>query len=190
MLVKTFLLPFVFLTMVSCQEEKTFGLLGSLFSNSLQSYMNHGHESIYNQQPWHQMGGPPSYGMYSSWGHGRGGRYARRAKSGSSAKLSKLSALVKTMKMEDCVGKVVCDLSCQPDYFGNDGKQVMRTLVKIQTSGKMEKEDMRFYLNAGVAGRKAKTTDPGCTICFDAYPSCAASTVDLIDVVSLIRIDI
>jgi hypothetical protein len=94
------------------------------------------------------------------------------------------------MKLEDCAGKVVCDLSCQPDFFGSDGKRVLKTLVKIQTSGKMDKGEMRFYLNAGVAGRKAKSAGQGCSTCIQSYPSCAASSADLIDVVSLIRIDI
>ena len=112
----------------------------------------------------------------------------RRAKTPTSIKLSKLSNLVKMMKLEDCAGRVVCDLSCQPDYFGSDGKRVLKTLVNIQSSGKMDKEEMRFYLNAGVAGRKAKTGGD-CSTCIDTYP-CAASSGDLVDVVSLIRIDV
>ena len=94
------------------------------------------------------------------------------------------------MKLEDCAGRVVCDLSCQPDFFGAEGKRVLKTLVSIQTSGKMDKEEMRFYLNAGVAGRKAKAAGKGCQVCQQEYPACAAPSNDLVDVVSLIRIDI
>lgn len=109
---------------------------------------------------------------------------------GTSQKLSKLSALVKTLKLEDCAGKVVCDLSCQPDFFGGDGKSVLKTLLSIQTSGKMDKDEMKFYLNAGVVGRKAKSERKGCLDCQSSYPSCSADSADLIDVVSLIKIDL
>ena len=101
----------------------------------------------------------------------------------------KLTSLVKTLQLEDCVARVVCDLSCRPDFFGGEGKRVLRTLVRIQTSGEIQRDDLRFYLNAGMTGRRARVARD-CNKCDAAFEKCAASASDLIEVFSLIRIEL
>lgn len=101
---------------------------------------------------------------------------------------SKLSAMVKLMKLEDCAARVVCDLSCRPDFYGGEGKRVLRTLVKIQTSGQIDRDDMRFYLNAGMTGRRARVVKE-CDRCEESYKHCVATASDLVEVMSLIRVD-
>lgn len=101
----------------------------------------------------------------------------------------KLTSLVKILKLEDCAARVVCDLSCRPDFYGGEGKRVLRTLVKIQTSGDIQRDDLRFYLNAGMTGRRARVAKD-CNKCDNAYQKCAATAADLIDVFSLVRVDL
>ena len=105
------------------------------------------------------------------------------------SKSSKVTALVKQLKLEDCAARVVCDLSCRPDFYGGDGKRVLRTLVRIQTSGGIQRDELRFYLNAGMTGRRARVSK-NCHKCDAAFEKCPATAADLIDVFSLIRVDV
>ena len=102
---------------------------------------------------------------------------------------AKLTSLIKLLKMEDCAARVVCELSCRPAFFGGEGKRVLKTLVRIQTSGDVVREDMRFYLNAGLTGRRARVSRD-CSKCDSTYDQCAASAADLIDIFSMIRVDL
>lgn len=103
-------------------------------------------------------------------------------------KLAKLTDLVKVFKLQDCAGRVLCDLNCQPVAFGSDGKRVLKMLVNVQTSGDMPKSEMHFYLNAAMTGRKAKFAGD-CDQCNNAFPDCVSSSADVIDLASLLRIN-
>jgi hypothetical protein len=100
----------------------------------------------------------------------------------------KLTSLVRVLHLEDCAARVVCDLSCRPDYYGAEGKRVLRTLVKIQTSGHIDRDDLRFYMNAGMTGRRARVARD-CHKCDSVFEKCDATSSDLVDVFSLIRVD-
>lgn len=105
-----------------------------------------------------------------------------------SEKLGKVTDLVKVFKLQDCAGRVLCDLNCQPVAFGSDGKRVLKMLVNVQTSGDMPKSEMHFYLNAAMTGRKAKFAGD-CSQCTSAFPDCVSSSADIIDLASLLRIN-
>lgn len=128
------------------------------------------------------------YPQHHEYGYGMSRRYRRKAK-GATEKLHRFATIVKDLDLEDCVARVVCGLSCQPDYYEDDGKQVLKTLVGVQSSGQMDKEDMRFYLNAGVVGRKAKFSE-SCNVCTTEYAKCPVSVSDLVDVLSLVSVDL
>lgn len=112
----------------------------------------------------------------------------RRADDDTKAKMTKVMHLVEVAKIQDCVGRVICALNCNPDGYGKDGKKVFSMMLAIQTSGAVQETEMRFYLNAGMTGRKFKQTNV-CDECNTTYANCIASSADLIDVVSLINID-
>jgi hypothetical protein len=103
-------------------------------------------------------------------------------------KFAKLIHLVKTSKLEDCAGRSVCELNCHPEAFGSDGKRVLATLAKLQSSGYIQEPDMEFYVKAGLLGKKAFKTKTCKTSCSKTYPHCPADAKDLIAVASLIRL--
>lgn len=103
-------------------------------------------------------------------------------------KFAKLIHLVKTSKLEDCAGRSVCELNCHPEAFGSDGKRVLGTLAKLQSSGYIQQPDMEFYVKAGLLGKKAYKTKTCKTSCSKTYPNCPAEAKDLVAVASLIRL--
>lgn len=104
------------------------------------------------------------------------------------AKFAKVMTLVQELNLTDCVARVICDLNCNPEGFGADGKKALETMLSLQTSGSIGEGDMRFYLESGLTGRKYRQAKT-CELCITAYPNCKASSADLISVVSLIKLD-
>lgn len=106
-----------------------------------------------------------------------------------SDKFKKLTHLVRISKLEDCAGRTVCELNCNADAFGSDGKRVLHTMNKLQQSGYVAREDMEFYIKAAVVGRKGMGKKNEChKLCQTAYPVCPAETKDLVAVASLIKL--
>ena len=106
-----------------------------------------------------------------------------------SEKFKKLTHLVRISKLEDCAGRTVCELNCNADAFGSDGKRVLHTMNKLQQSGYVAREDMEFYIKAAVVGRKGMGMKNEChKLCQTAYPVCPAETKDLVSVASLIKL--
>jgi len=103
-------------------------------------------------------------------------------------KFAKLIHLVKASNLEDCAGRTVCELNCHPETFGSDGKRVLATLAKLQSSGFIQQSDMEFYVKAGVTGKKAQKSKTCKTACSKTYPACPAEVKDLVAVASLIRL--
>lgn len=111
----------------------------------------------------------------------------RRKAVNQAAKFSKLMVLVRTSKLQDCAGRVVCDLNCDPHKHGSDGKRVLNNLEKLQTSGQIKESDLEFYVKAAVIGRKYKKPKT-CGKCADDYPNCPAHVGDMVAVASLIKL--
>lgn len=101
--------------------------------------------------------------------------------------VSRLVRLVKSFKLEQCVARVICDLSCKPESFGRDGRRLLKTMVTIQTSGKVDKDDMKYFFNAGVFGRKAKAA-ANCAKCNDEF-TCPTETSELVAVSPILKLD-
>jgi len=105
------------------------------------------------------------------------------------AKFSKVIGLVDIFKLQDCVARVICDLNCNPDAYGEDGKKVLNMALQLQTGGAVSESDVRAYVNAGLTGRKYRQAST-CPMCLNTFANCSASTPDLIDVFSLIKLDV
>lgn len=105
------------------------------------------------------------------------------------AKFSKVIGLVDIFKLQDCVARVICDLNCNPDAYGDDGKKVLNMALQLQTGGAVSESDVRAYVNAGLSGRKFRQAAT-CEMCRSTFSNCSANTPDLIDVFSLIKLDV
>lgn len=113
---------------------------------------------------------------------------AKRATTEEKAKMSKVMKLVEIAKLQDCVGRVICALNCDPDGFGQDGKRVFQMMLAIQTSGSLNETETRYYLNAGMNGRRLRQ-DNTCGECDNMFANCQATTQDLVDVTSLVQLN-
>jgi len=116
-------------------------------------------------------------------------RFQRSSGGDPKAKFSKVIGLVDIFKLQDCVARVICDLNCNPDAYGDDGKKVLNMALQLQTGGAVSESDVRAYVNAGLTGRKFRQANT-CEMCLPTFSNCSASTPDLIDVFSLIKLDV
>jgi hypothetical protein len=112
----------------------------------------------------------------------------RRLSSDMKAKMSSVMKLVELQGLKDCVGRVICDLTCAPDAFGPQGKAVFKNLVQIQSSGAVADSELKFYVTSGVTGRKLKV-EKKCSNCTTSYADCKVTTAQLVDVANLIKLD-
>jgi len=116
-------------------------------------------------------------------------RFQRSSGDDPKAKFSKVIGLVDIFKLQDCVARVICDLNCNPDAYGDDGKKVLNMALQLQTGGAVSESDVRAYVNAGLTGRKFRQAAT-CEMCLPTFSNCSATTPDLIDVFSLIKLDV
>lgn len=100
-------------------------------------------------------------------------------------RFKKVMRLVQAGRLQDCAGRVVCDLNCDPGRYGAAGDKVLTMMTKVTEAGVMDVEDMSLLGSAGVSGRMYYWTS-GCGRCRDVYPNCFAESEDLIDVASII----
>lgn len=94
--------------------------------------------------------------------------------------------LVKEAKMEECVARTICDLNCNPQGFGQDGKQVFMNMVRLQGAKVLDEADTKYFQDAASKGRSA-TGD--CEKCATHFSKCTSKSTDLIKMASHIRID-
>jgi len=116
-------------------------------------------------------------------------RFIRSSGDDQKTKFNKVIGLVDIFKLQDCVSRVVCDLNCNPDGYGDDGKKVLNMALQLQTGGAVSESDVRAYVNAGLSGRKFRQAGT-CDMCTSTFSNCSAPTPDLIDVFSLIKLDV
>jgi len=112
----------------------------------------------------------------------------RRLSPDNKAKMTSVMKLVELQGLKDCVGRVICDLSCNPEGYGAQGKAVFRNLLSIQSSGAVQDSELKFYVTAGVTGRKFKV-EKQCSGCTTSYLNCNVTTSQLVDVANLIKLD-
>lgn len=95
-------------------------------------------------------------------------------------------SLVKEAKMEDCVSRAICDLNCNPQGFGQDGKQLFMTMVRLQGSKLLEASDAKTFQEAAAKGRQSSGK---CEECTTIYAKCSSKSAYLIKMANHIRID-
>lgn len=89
-------------------------------------------------------------------------------------------SLVKDAKMEGCVQRAVCDLNCNPQGFGNDGKQVFMTMVRLQGTKILDETESKQFTEAASKGRSLSGK---CEQCSELY-KCNSKSSDLIKLAS------
>lgn len=94
--------------------------------------------------------------------------------------------LLKDAKMEDCLSKAICDLNCNPQGFGQEGKQVFMNMVRLQGSNALEQSEMKHFQEAAQKGRSYSGK---CEQCNTLYSNCNSKSSDLIMLASHIRMD-
>lgn len=94
--------------------------------------------------------------------------------------------LVKEAKMEDCVALAICDLNCNPQGFGQDGKQVFMNMVRLQGSNVLDQSESKYFHEAASKGRACSGR---CEECSQHYSKCNSKSTDLIKMASHIRMD-
>lgn len=94
--------------------------------------------------------------------------------------------LVKEAKMEDCVARAICDLNCNPQGFGQDGKQVFMNMVRLQGSNVLSQSESKYFHDAASKGRASSGK---CEQCRSLYTKCGSESADLIKMASHIRMD-
>lgn len=85
--------------------------------------------------------------------------------------------LIKEAKMEDCVARAICDLNCNPQGFGQDGKQVFMKMVQLQGSNVLSQNESKYYHEAASFGR---TSSGKCDQCKSKYTKCTMESSDLL----------
>ena len=91
--------------------------------------------------------------------------------------------LVKEAKMEDCVARAVCDLNCNPQGFGQDGKQVFMTMVRLQGTKLLDETEAKHFTESAAKGRSYSGK---CDQCSEHY-KCNSKSSDLIKLASHIN---
>ena len=89
--------------------------------------------------------------------------------------------LVKEAKMEDCVARAICDLNCNPQGFGQDGKQVFMNMVRLQGANVLDQSESKYFHEAAATGRKYSGK---CEQCSTHYSKCNSTSKDLIKLAS------
>lgn len=93
--------------------------------------------------------------------------------------------LVREAKMEDCVARAICNINCDPQGFGPDGKQVFMNMVRVQGANVLEEKESRLFHDAVNKGRGLSGK---CSECDSTY-KCTTKSADLIKLASHIRMD-
>lgn len=94
--------------------------------------------------------------------------------------------LVREAKMEDCISKAICELNCNPQGFGQDGKQVFMNMVRLQGAQVLEQSESKSFHEAASKGRQ---NSGKCEQCAILYPNCTSKSSDLIKMASHIKMD-
>ena len=118
----------------------------------------------------------------------RGKMEEKKESHGDGHHFEKLMKLIEAAKLQDCAGRVVCDLNCDFTRFGSSGKKLMDLMTKVQNSGSVPAESISFLVTAGLSGKMYYWTS-SCDRCKTGYPDCFAESEELIDVASIFDVD-
>jgi len=95
-------------------------------------------------------------------------------------------ALVDSGGLKTCLSRVLCELSCDKDQFGPDGRRLFNSLNRFKDGAPgVEQEQIADYKEASKLGEESHGR---CNPCFDKYSDCTTSTPDLIRFANRIKI--
>lgn len=89
--------------------------------------------------------------------------------------VNQLVELVERNRAEECLYRVICELSHNPKSHGDAGSKFAQSLLKFRQS---KHPKVKFYLEAMTNGAKAKSNEQ----CRMHYPRCSHSTTEIISV--------
>jgi len=96
--------------------------------------------------------------------------------------------IVNTSNLSDCVARVICELSCNANAYGNHGRVVFRNLIKLQFDNNVRSDDAKFFRQAASKGRQIVQGKRNCVECFTIYSNCNSDSKDLIAVSSMFKL--
>lgn len=130
---------------------------------------------------------PPSHGT-SNNGSAGDREAAGKSMATDSIPIAEALRIVHTSNLSDCVARVICELSCNANAYGAQGKAVFRNLIKLQFDQNVKSDDAKFFRQAAAKGRQIVQGKRDCKECYTIYPSCNSSSKDLIAVSSMFKI--
>lgn len=96
--------------------------------------------------------------------------------------------IVNTSNLQDCVARVICELSCNANAYGNEGRVVFRNLIKLQFDQKIKGDDAKFFRQAAAKGRQIVQAKKDCKECYTIYSKCQSDSKDLVAVSSMFKL--
>jgi len=103
--------------------------------------------------------------------------YRRRRQATQAPNLSQAMNFIEMNKLQDCVARVICELNCNPDVEGANGRKVYGMLMKFQDTKEVDPNTLQYYKLAATHGIATK---PNCDKCRTFYPNCKSSSRNLI----------
>ena len=100
-------------------------------------------------------------------------------------RLQQALKFIKAYKLEKCSARIVCELSCDPDALGRDGKILYTKLTHMWETNNLPgltAEQLAFYLDARQKGIDNKRL--ACKTCNLQYPECLRRSPSLIKMVA------
>jgi len=101
-------------------------------------------------------------------------------------KLSQALNMIEANNMRECVARVVCELICNPDRHGPNGRRLHNLLQRFQNERGPEENRILYYRNAAVNGDSFR---PECNQCLRKYNLCRSNTRQLITIASRFNIE-
>lgn len=95
--------------------------------------------------------------------------------------------IVQSSGLTDCVKRVICELSCNLNAYGMQGRKVFTNLVKLEMNHKV-KEDTSGFKGASQKGLQLKQSQTNCERCHQIFANCRSQSSDLVAVSAMFDI--
>jgi hypothetical protein len=95
--------------------------------------------------------------------------------------------IVQTAGLTDCVKRVICELSCNANAFGVQGRKVFKNLIKLQMN-KAIQDDTTSFKTASQKGLQLKQSKVNCDRCHQVFAQCNSSSSDLVAVSAMFEV--
>jgi len=97
--------------------------------------------------------------------------------------LKQAITIVEKRRLTDCVARTICELSCNPETYGEKGKPVYETLKKFESDSLPK---LAFYKTARDRGQALDKSN--CKECFTLYAKCKTPTETLLKLANALSI--